>query len=231
MSQALKNANTQPHNDHGTVRSYVTGFILSLLFTFTPYYMVVNQTVKGSFLLASIMGFAVLQLIIQVVFFLHLGRGPKPKWNLYFFISTVGIILIVVGGSVFIINNLIYNMLPSEQAKRLINDEGIYQIEGKETGACQGQHDKHLVTISDKEVSPLYTYANKCDTLIFVNEDEEQAEIVFGEYPEFEVYAGENMLTVRKGRSQAITLSESGEYQFYNSRYPITSGYFTVVPE
>src|SRR5687768_12731131 len=88
------------NSEHGTMKSYVIGFVLSLIFTFIPYYLVVNKTVSGGVLLATILGFAVLQMIIQITFFLHLGRGPKPKWNLYFFISTVGIILVVVGGSI-----------------------------------------------------------------------------------------------------------------------------------
>ncbi len=115
MSNKSPDTNTHLGHAHKTVESYVIGFILSLIFTFIPYYLVVNQIVSGSSLLVTILGFAVVQMIIQIVFFLHLGRGPKPFYNVAFFISTVGIILIVVGGSIVIINNLHYNMLPSDR--------------------------------------------------------------------------------------------------------------------
>ncbi|MES2971784.1 MAG: cytochrome o ubiquinol oxidase subunit IV [Patescibacteria group bacterium] len=212
------------------MKSYVIGFILSLVFTFIPYYLVVNRSITGNLLLATIIGIAVLQMVIQITFFLHLGRGPKPNWNLFFFISTVGIILVVVGGSIMIINNLHYNMLPSDQTKRLTNDEAIYQIGGLKTGACQGQHANHKVTIKNGQVSPLHTLAYKCDTLTFINEDDTVREITFGTHPQHGVYAGENELVVRKGRGKSITLSEPGTYQFHDHLRAETAGDFTVFP-
>ena len=215
---------------HGTVGSYIVGFVLSLIFTFIPYYLVVNQTVTGTVLLATIIGFAMLQMIIQITFFLHLGRGPKPNWNLIFYVSTFAIVLLVVGGSIMIINNLHYNMSPSDKLKKIANDEAIYQVGGKETGACSEIHENHIVTISDGLVSPMYTYANKCDTLTFINEDEKAREITFGTHPGHGVYAGETELLVKKGRSETINLSDSGSYEFHDHLDPNTTGYFTVEP-
>ena len=230
MSNPSHNIGSEPKSEHGTKKSYVIGLMLSLLFTFIPYWLVVSQTVSGTALLATIMGFAVLQMVVQITFFLHLGRGPKPNWNLFFFIATVGIILIVVGGSIMIINNLNYNMMPSDQTKKLTNDEGIYQIGGERTGACQGQHANHKVTIKNGQASPLHTVASKCDTLTFINEDDNEREITFGTDPDHAVYAGEKELVVRKGRSKSITLSESGSYQFHDDLQASMTGHFAVTP-
>ncbi len=169
-------------------------------------------------------------MIVQITFFLHLGRGPKPNWNLFFFIATVGIILVVVGGSILIINNLYYNMLPLDQAKKLTNGEGIYQIGGEKTGACQEIQANHKITIKNGLVSPLHTIAHKCDTLTFINEDNEVREITFGTHPEHGVYAGEDELVVRKGRSKSITLSEPGTYQFHDHLQAEIAGDFSVTP-
>jgi len=218
------------HNNsdhHGSMQSYVVGFLLSLLFTFIPYVMVVNNSFSGTKLLVIILGFAVIQMIIQVTFFLHLGRGPKPNWNVYFFLSTIGIILMVVAGSVIIMNNLHYNMSPTEKVKKIANDEGIYQVGGKETGACRELGESHIVTIRGGEVSPLYTKAQKCDTLTIINNDDER-EITFGSHPDHSSYAGETELAIRKGRSKTITLSEVGTYQFHDHLQPGTAGQFTV---
>lgn len=221
---------SQHKNDHGSMKSYATGFALSLIFTFIPYLMVVNQTVKGTTLLITIVGFAFLQMIIQMTFFLHIGRGPKPNWNLFFFVSTGAIILMVVGGSIIIVNNLHYNMSPTDQAKKIINDEGIYQIGGEETGACQQLLQNHRVVIQDNQVSPLYTFASKCDTISFINDNEEQIEILFGAYPEQLIYAGLTEVVVKPGRSETITLSETGSFGFYYSQFTEASGSFTVNP-
>lgn len=221
---------TKQRPEHGTVTSYVIGFALSLVFTLIPYYLVVNKTVSGNVLLGIILGFALLQMLIQIAFFLHWGRGPKPNWNLFFFASTFVIVLFVVLASVLIIHNLRYNMLPSEQTKRIINDEGIYQIDGQPTGACQGQHDNYQIIIKNGQLAPSHTDARRCDTLTFINQDGGSRTIVFGSYPNSQSYAGENNLSVRKGQNQTITLSETGDYQFYDQTHTATTGAFTVNP-
>ena len=216
------------HDQHKTIDSYIIGFVLSLIFTAIPYYMVVNQTVTGTSLLLTILGFAVLQMLIQIFFFLHLGRGPKPLYNVVFFASTVGIILIVVGGSVVIINNLHHNKTPADQTKSLVEGEGIYQIHGEHTGACHGQYPNHQVTIKNGVVTPEHTSAQKCDTLTFINQVSEVRELTFGEHPEHKSYAGETEYIIRGGKSKTITLSESGTYQFHDHLQPETAGDLTV---
>lgn len=230
MSTTAHHVNNQQKGEHDTVQSYVIGFMLSLLFTFIPYVMVVNQTVTGTALLATILGFALIQMIVQVTFFLHLGRGPKPNWNLYFFASTIGVILMVVVGSIVIINNLHYNMSPTDKVAKVVNEEGIYQVGGVATGACPKLGSNHKITFTNGVVSPLYTVAKKCDTISFVNEDTAR-EITFGAYPNSIVYAGETELIIRKGRSKTLNLSKTGSVQFYDRLQPGTAGNFTVTEE
>ena len=223
-----KQSHHGPQNEHGTVQSYVIGFVLSLICTFIPYYLVVEKIVTGNTLLATIVVFGFVQMLIQIVFFLHLGRGPKPNWNLFFFGSTFTIVLAVVGGSIFIIHNLNYNMSPSDKVKKLLNDENIQQIGGADTGVCGQTYESHIVTIKDGIVEPLQTEAKRCDTLTFVNEDEVEREITFGEHEDHEAYAGEIELPVTRGRNKTITLSEEGLYRFHDHLDPDISGYFTV---
>lgn len=220
----------EKQKEHGTVESYVTGFILSLIFTFIPYYLVVNQTVTGTVLLATILGFGVLQMIVQVTFFLHLGRGPKPNWNFFFFVSTISLILVVVGGSMVITNNLHGNMTPADKTKKLVDGEGIYQIGGEITGACQGHNTNHQVVIQNGQVSPLHTVAAKCDTLTFINKDDAVLEITFGTHPAHEAYAGQYELLVSNDRAKSITLSEAGTFKFHDHLNPYTYGELLVTP-
>ncbi len=228
MSEPVEQRNHMSGHEHKTLTSYIVGFVLSLIFTFIPYYMVINQTVTGTVLLVTILSFAIIQMMIQVFFFLHLGRGPKPFYNVVFFVSTIGIILVVVGGSIVIINNLHYNKMPADQTKVLIEGEGIYQLNGEKTGACQGQHDNHRVTIQNGIASPQFTIAKECDTLTFINEDSTAREITFGEHQEHKPYAGESKYIVRNGKNKTITLSEKGTYRFHDELQPETTGYFTV---
>ncbi len=218
-------------SEHGTTRSYIVGFVLSLLFTAIPYYLVVNKTVSGTALLATILGFALLQMAVQILFFLHLGRGQKPLYNVVFFVATLGIILVVVLGSIFIMNNLHYNMSPTQTITRLSQEEAIYQVGGAKTGACQGTHTNHIVTISNDAVSPQHTEAHLCDSLTFINQDNTVRDIAFGPHPEHEAYGGVSEVTVHKGYAKTITLNQSGTHLFHDHLDPKIIGNFTVAPK
>jgi cytochrome o ubiquinol oxidase operon protein cyoD len=232
MSKKLPTKN-QP-KEHGTTASYVVGFILSLIFTAIPYYMVVNKTISGTALLATILGFAVLQMFVQIFFFLHLGRGPKPLYNVAFFVSTVGIILVVVVGSIFIMDHLHYNMAmtPQDLTKKLSQDEAISQVGGEKTGACTDLGDNHQVIIHDGKVNPARTEARLCDTLTFINEDSKTREIAFGPHPDQGLYGGETEVKVPSNYPVTITLNQlSSNFLFRDRLDPATAGYFTVTPQ
>ena len=218
------------HTDHGTEVSYIVGFVLSLLFTIIPYNLVRHHSMTTNVLLAAILGIAVVQMIVQVVFFLHLGRERKPRWQLYFFGGTVVGILTVVGGSIFIMANLHHNMSPVDTTAVLSQNEGISQVEGKKTGACQNIGSEHTVSITDGVVSPPSIAAHVCDTLVFVSNDIQPREIAFGPHPTHIPYAGIDELLVSKGHGNMLILSVAGTYHFHDHQDPTVSGTFTVTP-
>jgi cytochrome o ubiquinol oxidase operon protein cyoD len=96
---------------HGSLSSYILGFILSIIMTIIPYYVVVNHSFSNVIIYVVISIFAILQLLIQLVFFLHLGSESKPRWNLTVFLFILLIVGILVVGSLWIMYNLDYNMM------------------------------------------------------------------------------------------------------------------------
>jgi len=216
---------------HGTMTSYVAGFILSLLFTLIPYYLVVKKPTDKHTILATIIAFAVLQLVVQVVFFLHLGREKKPRWNLFFLTSTIGIILVVVLGSIWIMNHLHYNMMPMDVTDKVANDEMVHQINGKQTGTCPGGTGvNYKIELKNNMASPSHVDAHLCDTLTIMNMDDTERMIMFGVYGKNEMYAGEMGKTLRSGRNMVVTLTELGTHQFHDHMQQAVSGDFTVMP-
>ncbi len=105
-------------------KSYLLGFILSISLTLAAYFMVANSLLSGKVLLITILLLAVIQLWVQLIMFLHIGHESGPRWKLISFISTASVLLIVIIGSLVIMNNLNYHM-PSDQ--EIIEDEGIHQ--------------------------------------------------------------------------------------------------------
>ena len=94
-----------------TYKSYITGFIISLALTLGAYFAVVNHAPDA---LIIILILAIAQLIVQLIFFLHLGQEKGTRWNLAVLLSTLGVILILVIGSLWIMAHLNYNMTPQD---------------------------------------------------------------------------------------------------------------------
>lgn len=92
------------------LKSYVLGFVLSILLTLVAYFFVVLKTFSPTVLFSVIMGLGVIQAVIQLVLFLHLGKEGKPHWNTMTFLFMLSILLIVVLGSLWIMAHLEYNM-------------------------------------------------------------------------------------------------------------------------
>jgi len=99
----------------GSAGTYTLGFLLSILLTLLAYALVVNELFTKTLLVGAVMILATLQLVVQLVLFLHLGRESRPRWNLVAFGFMTMTLIIIVAGSLWIMYNLNYNMMMSPQ--------------------------------------------------------------------------------------------------------------------
>ena len=117
-------------------KSYIIGYFGSLVFTLSAFYVVWRhiasnhqEFVLHSTLVAILVFLALVQLVWQMIFFLHLGKESKPRWNIMAAIFAGLVVLIVVFGSLWIISNLEYShdreLTPNEIDSYIIEDEGI----------------------------------------------------------------------------------------------------------
>ncbi len=113
-----------------TPKAYIIGFVLSLVLTLATAALVWIHVSSGhmvlshAFLYPALLALAIVQLFIQLIFFMHLAGDSGPRWRLGVFISTIGIILIIVIGSVWIMGHLNYNMMASpEQMNNYIQSQ------------------------------------------------------------------------------------------------------------
>lgn len=93
------------------MRSYVIGFMLSIVLTLIPYYLVTERVFGDESLVLGVTLFGILQLLVQVVFFLHLHKKSKPHWNMIIFSFTLLIVAFLVIGSLWIMYHLNMNMM------------------------------------------------------------------------------------------------------------------------
>lgn len=112
MSNGTEKIDPEQLGWHATFKSYALGFILSIVLTFASYLLVVKNVFTGLSLHLAIIGFAIVQMIAQLVFFLHLGKGAKLKWNLVIFFYMLLALVILVFGTLWIMYNLDERVMP-----------------------------------------------------------------------------------------------------------------------
>lgn len=105
--------------------AYIAGFVLSVVLTVTAYVLVQDHTFGRRVLIGALGGLALTQFLVQLIFFLHLGTEPKPRWRLVVFFGMVVMVAILVVGSMWIMYNLNYHMSPSDMNNYLKNQDAL----------------------------------------------------------------------------------------------------------
>jgi len=95
----------------GSLQSYLTGFVLSLILTAIPFALVMNGTLSSSAILAGIFSAGTVQILVHLHYFLHLDTSSAAGWNMLAIIFTLLIMVLFVGGSIWIMKDLHYRMM------------------------------------------------------------------------------------------------------------------------
>jgi cytochrome o ubiquinol oxidase subunit IV len=98
---------------HGSIGSYTFGFVASIALTLVAYFTATQDFAHGWALAGILLALASIQLWVQLVYFLHLGKGAGTRWNVTAFVYAAFMILIVGIGSLWIMDNLRYSHVPA----------------------------------------------------------------------------------------------------------------------
>ncbi|MDR5867495.1 cytochrome o ubiquinol oxidase subunit IV [Halomonas koreensis] len=96
---------------HGSVKSYVVGLILSIVLTVIPFGAVMTGAFSTPATVLIIVATAVCQVLVQLVLFMHMNTKADEGWNFMSFVFTVSILVLVIGGSLWIMHHLHLNMM------------------------------------------------------------------------------------------------------------------------
>lgn len=94
-----------------TLKAYVIGLVVCVILTLAAFAVVEKQLFTGTSIYVVLGLLAVIQLWVQVVCFLRLNANPDGRWNSMPFVFTILIMAILVGGTLWIMYNLNYNMM------------------------------------------------------------------------------------------------------------------------
>ena len=116
-----------------SLNTYIVGYGLTVLLTIGAFALVAQQSLSKRNLVAVVISLAVIQLFVQLRFFLHLGKESKPRWNLAAFAFMAVVLVILVFGSLWIMYSLNYShedddVSPAETERYILEDEGIRRL-------------------------------------------------------------------------------------------------------
>ncbi|MBJ7553926.1 cytochrome o ubiquinol oxidase subunit IV [Marinomonas spartinae] len=100
----MSNHSSDSHSTsgHGSVKSYLIGFVLSVILTGVPFWMVMTHTFANGPTYITIIILAVIQILVHMKYFLHLNFSEEGKWDTYAIMFAAVIIIMVVGLSTWL---------------------------------------------------------------------------------------------------------------------------------
>jgi cytochrome o ubiquinol oxidase operon protein cyoD len=107
---------------HITVGGYVTGFVLAVVLTAIPFWLVMGKVFASPTVTTFvILGLAMVQIYVHMVFFLHMTSKAEGGWSWMSLIFTLVLLTIMLSGSVWIMYHLKTNTMPitPEQVRKL----------------------------------------------------------------------------------------------------------------
>ena len=109
---------TAPGDEYGEedigkgLRGYLIGLVLASLLTIASFAILHTHFMWAPAIPVALLVFAIAQMGVHLVFFLHITTGPDNVNNIMALAFGVLIVILVFGGSIWIMKNMNHNMMP-----------------------------------------------------------------------------------------------------------------------
>jgi len=103
------------HDDapHGSLYDYVVGFVLSVILTAIPFWLVMGKVIDDKTVLSLVLlGIGAVQIVVHMVYFLHMTPKSEGGWNMMALLFTLVLVVITMAGSMWVMFHLNTNMMP-----------------------------------------------------------------------------------------------------------------------
>jgi len=118
----MSDAHHDHHDDHGhddgashsTLKGYLTGFVLAVVLTAIPFWLVMGKVFdKPTTTAIVILALAAVQIVVHMVYFLHMNARSEGGWTMLALIFTLVLVVITLSGSLWVMYHLNHNMMPA----------------------------------------------------------------------------------------------------------------------
>ncbi len=100
-------------DSHGSYKSYLTGFLFSVVLTVIPFWVVLGKPdIPTGLKIAVIFGMGAVQILVHVIYFLHVTVKAEQGWKLLSIVFTAVLLVIILAGSIWVMYHLNTNMMP-----------------------------------------------------------------------------------------------------------------------
>ena len=103
-NHAADHAHHEIEMPHASMRDYAIGFVLSVILTAIPFWMVMTMPLSAGVTAAIIMGFAVVQIVVHMVYFLHMTPKAEGGWSMTSLLFTIIVVVIMLAGSLWAVS-------------------------------------------------------------------------------------------------------------------------------
>lgn len=105
---------------HGSLKGYLIGFGLSVVLTAIPFWLVMSGVLGNNQITAiAIMGLAAVQIVVHMIYFLHMNTRSEGGWTMMALIFTLIMVVIALTGSLWVMYHLNTNMMPGHDMSQM----------------------------------------------------------------------------------------------------------------
>lgn len=94
-----------------SLKAYTWAYLSCIALTLVAYFLVEEKLYSGTAMVLTLIALATAQTIIQLIFFLYLGKERKPRLNLITFWFMALVLVVIVGGSLWIMYSLNHRVM------------------------------------------------------------------------------------------------------------------------
>ena len=95
------------------VRNYIVGLGFAMVLTIASFWAVMSNMIWAPAVPVAILVFAIAQMGVHLVFFLHITTGPDNTNNVLALAFGILVVFLIVAGSIWIMGHLNHNMMPT----------------------------------------------------------------------------------------------------------------------
>jgi cytochrome o ubiquinol oxidase operon protein cyoD len=103
---------THDGQGHGSLGGYLAGYFVAMLLTMAAFVAAGTHGLTSSSATAAITVLAIAQMLVHLIFFLHISTSSNQRTNILAFVLTATVVAMIVVGSLWIMSHLHANMMP-----------------------------------------------------------------------------------------------------------------------